>query len=83
MLPSKTVATQSEKSAPGHKSSKERLTIMTCSNATGLHKIKLTSIGKAKKPRSFKETEMKYLSCDYYHNPKAWMNQVIFSEWFF
>lgn len=83
MLPSKTLAAQSEKSAPGHKSSKERLTIMTCSNATGSHKIKLTVIGKAKKPRSFKGTEMKYLPCDYYHHPKAWMNQVIFSEWFF
>ncbi|KAL4126732.1 hypothetical protein QTP88_010941 [Uroleucon formosanum] len=83
MLPSKTLAAQSEKSAPGHKSSKERLTIMTCSNATGSHKIKLTVIEKAKKPRSFKGTEMKYLPCDYYHHPKAWMNQVIFSEWFF
>ncbi|KAL4104623.1 hypothetical protein QTP88_019917 [Uroleucon formosanum] len=83
MLPSKTLAAQSEKSAPGHKSSKERLTIMTCSNATGSHKIKLTVIGKAKTPRSFKGTEMKYLPCDYYHHPKAWMNQVIFSEWFF
>ncbi|KAL4104008.1 hypothetical protein QTP88_019321 [Uroleucon formosanum] len=75
MLPSKTLAAQSEKSAPGHKSNKERLTIMTCSNATGSHKIKLTVIGKAKKPRSFKRTEMKYLPCDYYHHPKAWMNQ--------
>ncbi|XP_050526828.1 jerky protein homolog-like [Daktulosphaira vitifoliae] len=83
MLPSKTLAAQSEKSAPGHKSSKERLTIMTCSNATGTHKIKLTVIGKAKKPRSFKGTEMKYFPCDYYHHPKAWMNQVIFSEWYF
>lgn len=46
MLPSKTLAVQSEKSAPGHKSSKERLTIMTCSNATGSHKITLTVIGK-------------------------------------
>jgi len=50
---------------------------------TGSHKIKLTVIGKAKKPRYFKGTEMKYLPCDYYHHPKAWMNQVILSEWFF
>eukprot|EP00102_Acyrthosiphon_pisum_P019793 XP_016657003.1 PREDICTED: jerky protein homolog-like [Acyrthosiphon pisum] len=64
MLPSKTLAAQSEKSAPGHKSSKERLTIMTYSNATGSHKIKLTVIGKAKKPRSFKGREMKYLPYD-------------------
>jgi hypothetical protein len=83
MMPSTTLAAQSEKSAPGHKSSKERLTIMTCSNASGAHKIKLTVIGRAKKPRSFKGTEMKSLPCDYYHHPKAWMNQTIFKTWFF
>lgn len=83
MLPSKSLAARSEKSAPGHKSSKERLTIMTCSNATGTHKLKLTVIGKAKKPRSFKGTEMRCFPCDYYNHPKAWMNQNIFREWFF
>lgn len=55
-LPSKTLAFQKEKSAPGHKSSKERLTIMTCSNVTGSKKLKLVVIGKAKKPQSFKGT---------------------------
>lgn len=63
MLPLITLAAQSEKSAPGHKSSKDRLTIMTCLNATGSHKIKQTVIRKAEKPRSFKGTEMKYLPC--------------------
>ncbi|XP_056636254.1 jerky protein homolog-like [Diorhabda sublineata] len=83
MLPSKTLAAQCEKSAPGHKSSKERLTVMTCSNASGTHKLKLTVIGKAKKPRSFKGTDVKRLPCNYYSHPKAWMNQAIFKEWFF
>lgn len=82
MLPSKTLAAQSEKSAPGHKSSKERLTIMTCSNASGSHKLNLVVIGKAKKPRSFKGTEIRCLPCDYYNHPKAWMNQAIFTSWF-
>lgn len=82
MLPSKTLALQSEKSAPGHKSSKERLTVLTCSNASGTHKLKLAVIGKAKKPRSFKGTEVKSLPCDYYNHPKAWMNQAIFTAWF-
>lgn len=50
-LPLKTLAFQKEKNAPGHKSSKERLTIMTCSNVTGSKKLKLVVIGKAKKPR--------------------------------
>ncbi|XP_056629833.1 jerky protein homolog-like [Diorhabda sublineata] len=83
MLPSKTLAAQCEKSARGHKSNKERLTVMTCSNASGTHKLKLTVIGKAKKPRSFKGTDVKRLPCNHYSHPKAWMNQAIFKEWFF
>jgi len=71
---------QSVKLTPGHKSSKERLTIMTFSNATGTHKIKSTVIEEAKKPRSCKGTKMKYLPGDYYYHTKAWMTQVIFSE---
>lgn len=81
-LPSKTLAFKKEKSAPGHKSSKERLTIMTCSNVTGSKKLKLLVIGKANKPRSFKGTKVKNLSVHYFNQKKGWMNQVIFQEWF-
>lgn len=82
-LPSKTLVSYNEKSAPGHKSSKERITIMACSNISGSHKLKLLCIGKAKKPRSFKGTEMQYFPVDYYNQKKAWMNQAIFEQWFF
>lgn len=81
-LPSKTLAFQKEKSASGHKSSKERLTTMTCSNVTGSKKLKLVVIGKAKKPRSFKGTEVKNLPVHYFNQKKGWMNQVISQEWF-
>lgn len=37
---------------------------MTNSNAIGTHKINLIVIGKAKKPRFFKETEMKFFACN-------------------
>ena len=57
-LPTKTLAMSKEKSTPGQKSSKERITVMCCGNASGTHKMKLLVIGKAKKPRSFKGTEM-------------------------
>jgi hypothetical protein len=39
-----------EKYAPGHKSSKEHLTVMCCGNASGNHKLKLVVIEKTKKP---------------------------------
>lgn len=38
-----------EKYAPGHKTSKERLTIMTCCEASRDHKLKVTVIGQPKK----------------------------------
>ena len=43
-LPTKTLASENEKSAPGHKVSKERITVMCCSNTTGTHKLKLLVI---------------------------------------
>jgi len=46
LLPKKTLASESEKSAPGMKSSKDRVTVMACSNATGTHKLPLLLIGK-------------------------------------
>lgn len=48
MLPSKTLAARAEAAAPGYKGSKERVTILAWSNATGNHKLRLTFIGKAK-----------------------------------
>jgi len=54
-LPSKTMASQREKTTPGHKGNKERITILACANATGDHKLKLTMIGKSKKPHVVKD----------------------------
>jgi hypothetical protein len=55
MLPAKTLASKKEAAAPGYKKSKEQVTILACSNATGNHKLRLTLIGKSKKPRAFKK----------------------------
>ena len=81
-LPTKTLAAASERSAPGYKSSKERITILYCANSSGEHKLKLTTIGKAKNPRSFKGTKVKFLPVNYYNNKSAWMTQDIFKNWF-
>lgn len=81
-LPSKTLAAESEKSAAGHKVSKDRITIMCAANATGSHKLDLLVIGKAKKPRSFKGTRAVNMPVSYYNSKKGWMTRDIFSEWF-
>lgn len=83
MLPAKTLASKEEKSAPGHKKSKERLTILACSNATGNHKLKLVVVGKSAKPRAFKNVAMPALPAAYKNQKNAWMDRDIFKRWFF
>jgi hypothetical protein len=70
-LPSKMLVSQEEKSVPGHKSSKERTTVLACSNASGTHKLQLVCIGKSNKPRSFMGTDMRYSPVHYYNKRKA------------
>lgn len=83
MLPTKTLASKQEAAAPGYKKSKQRVTILACSNATGTHKLKLTLIGKSKKPRAFKNLRnTESLPLWYTHQKKAWMNSEIFRLWF-
>lgn len=84
-LPSKTLAHESEKAAPGHKSSKERLTVLLCANAAGTHKLRPLVIGKAKKPRSFKGTAacVDNLPVVYTNQKSSWMTNEIFKDWFF
>uniref|UniRef100_K7GBZ6 HTH CENPB-type domain-containing protein n=1 Tax=Pelodiscus sinensis TaxID=13735 RepID=K7GBZ6_PELSI len=79
MLPSKTLASWAEASAPGYKGSKERVTILACSNATGNHKLRLTFIGKAKNPRAFKNIYLVlYQFCTRIGGIHGWIQQ--FSE---
>ena len=52
-LPDKTLASKTANSAPGHKVSKERVTVLVSANASGSHALPLFQIGKAQKPRCF------------------------------
>jgi hypothetical protein len=56
LLPDRTLVTSTEKTAPGRKTSKERITFLTCCNADGSHRLKLLVIAKAKYPRAFKNS---------------------------
>lgn len=83
MIPSKTLAARNEASAPGYKKSKDRVTILACSNATGGHKLPLLLIGKSAKPRAFKNVEISALPVLYKNQKNAWMDSLIFKDWFF
>lgn len=82
MLPSKTLASRQERSAPGHKRSKERLTIMACSNLSGKHKLPLMVIGKSARPRALKDISPKALPVYYKSQKSAWMDANLFTSWF-
>lgn len=83
MLPTKTLASKQEASAPGFKKSKDRVTLLACSNATGDCKLKLLLIGKSAKPRAFKNISISSLPVLYKNQKSAWMDSKIFKEWFF
>lgn len=79
ILPNKTLAHSGEKSAPGRKISKERVTFMPCANAAGSHKLRLLVLGKAKKPRAFGNS---FIPVCYKGQKKGWVTKEIFREWF-
>ncbi|XP_046684625.1 jerky protein homolog-like [Homalodisca vitripennis] len=81
-LPTKSLASREEKSAPGFKMDMQRLTVLACSNASATNKIPLMVIGKSKKPRCFKNMNMNALPVYYKNQKKAWMDRALFQEWF-
>ena len=73
-LPKRTLVLVEEKQAPGYKESKERVTIMNCSNATGTHKVPLLLIEKSSRPRCFKNVVQ--LPVVYRGQKSAWMDSM-------
>ncbi|XP_023214516.1 jerky protein homolog-like [Centruroides sculpturatus] len=79
-MPTKSVISKNEMSAPGFKASKSRVTVMVCGNATGTHRLPLLIIGKSKNPRCFKG--IKQLPVIYKNQKNSWMDTSIFIEWY-
>ena len=79
-LPDKTLASKTANSAPGHKVSKERVTVLVSVNASGSHALPLFVIGKAEKPCCF--NNIFNLPVVYRGQKNAWMNGDLFTKWF-
>ncbi|CAC5356722.1 unnamed protein product [Mytilus coruscus] len=62
------------------KLAKERITVMLAYNSTGEKLLPLV-IGKAKKPRCFKNINVNNLPVIWQSSKKAWMTEYIFTEW--
>jgi hypothetical protein len=70
------------KKAKGQKYSKERLTVLLATSATG-EKLKPFVIGKSEKPRCFKNIRSENLPVTWRANSKAWMRLNLFEEWLY
>ncbi|KAJ8932296.1 hypothetical protein NQ314_014789 [Rhamnusium bicolor] len=79
LLPEKTYVSSLEKTAPGRKTEKQTLTFLTCTNSISNHKLNPLVIGKAKKPRSFRNFNY---PVHYNSSKSAWMTAPIFKPWF-
>ena len=77
-LPDKTIVFKGDPCVGG-KRSKEQVTVLLATNMTGTEWLPLLVIGKAAKPRCFKN--IKQLPVDYRFNRKAWMTAEIFQAW--
>ncbi|XP_004618738.2 jerky protein homolog [Sorex araneus] len=78
-LPSATAAATAE-TMPGLGQSKDRLTVLTCANATGSHKIRPLVIGKCSGAPVLKGPQQ--LPVAYRAQGNVWVDQEVFSDWF-
>nr|KAG5707155.1 hypothetical protein BaRGS_017839 [Batillaria attramentaria] len=65
----------------GGKKSKERLTVMLCSNMTGDERERPMVIHRSAKPRCFKNIKTQNLPVIYNSNRKSWMTAALFEDW--
>lgn len=78
LQPDRTVTFKGD-SCAGGKRSKERITVLVAANMTGTEKVPLFVVGKAHKPRCFKN--IRTLPTEYSANSKAWMTGELFKKW--
>ncbi|XP_069823956.1 tigger transposable element-derived protein 1-like [Dendropsophus ebraccatus] len=81
-LPNRTYISKEEKSAPGHKVSKERLTLLLGGNAAGDYKLKPMLVYQAENPRALKGISKAQLPVIWKSNRKAWVTLAVFEDWF-
>ncbi|XP_026475403.1 tigger transposable element-derived protein 1-like [Ctenocephalides felis] len=71
-----------EKSMPGFKAAKDRLTLLLGSNVEGDRKLKPLLVYRSENPRALKNYVKSTLPVIWKANPKAWVTSILFEEWF-
>ena len=79
-VPNRTYVTKEEKSMPGHKPMKDRMTILVCANDSGDCKIKPMVIYHSVNPRIFKRNKvmMSKLPVMWQSSRKSWCTRQCF-----
>ncbi|XP_029649971.1 tigger transposable element-derived protein 1-like [Octopus sinensis] len=81
-MPTGTFISNEEKSAPGFKVSKDRLTLLVGGNAAGNMKLKPLLVYHSENPKAFKGYAKSNLPVIWRSNKKAWMTTSLFQDWF-
>lgn len=80
-MPTRTFLSKNEKTAPGFKAAKDRITILFCANASG-HMMKPMFVNKSMNPRALKGKDKDRLPVYWRANKKAWVTSTLFLDWF-
>ena len=82
-MPRRTFITSEFKTLPGHKCTKDRLTLAFCANASGDFKLKPLLVYHSESPRAFKARNVSKgnLPVLWRANAKAWLTRQLFVEW--
>ncbi|XP_066450519.1 tigger transposable element-derived protein 1-like [Eleutherodactylus coqui] len=82
-MPDRTYISKEEKSMPGFKPAKDRLTLLLGGNAAGDMKIKPLLVYHAENPRALKNIAKASLPVVWKSNRKAWVTLAMFQDWFY
>ena len=81
-MPTKTYLAKKEKSQPGFKVAKDRLTLLFGGNASGDLKLKPMLIYRSENPHALKGYSKHSLPVYWKSNKKAWVTKSLFEDWF-
>ena len=81
-MPSRTFISKNGQRTPGFKVSKDRITLLLCSNPSGDFMTEAMFINRPLNPRSMKQCNKNSLP-EREANKTSWMNANLFNDWFY